>query len=397
MTACPDELLSNPVELELGPTHPLLQGTARLQLMLDGERIVRATAEVGFGHRGVEKQAEALHWAQVVPHAERLSGAAPLLGAFGYCLAVERLLQLEVPLRGQYLRTLAAELCRIGSHLAACSAAARVLGSSAPAELLGTARAVIGRVLEALTGAGSAGPYGCIGGVAHTMPPHFSRLCRDALQVCFAHIDDADRLLTGNRIFVDRMDGVGRISGPQAVAYGLTGPCLRATGVAYDVRRAHPYDAYGRIDFDVVTGSGGDCYDRWLVYFEEMRQSRRIIAQALADMPGGAHCADDRRVTLPAKNHVYQALGGLIDHFKLTVEGAQVPSGEVYSYTEGARGELGFYLVSNGTGTPAKCHIRSPCYAMAQALGALFLPGATLADVAPIVGSLGLHDGDCDR
>ncbi|MEE8408146.1 MAG: NADH-quinone oxidoreductase subunit D, partial [Myxococcota bacterium] len=221
--------------------------------------------------------------------------------------------------------------------------------------------------------------------------------CRKVLERAFALHDDCDKLLTRNRIFIDRTNGVGVIRGDDAIAFGITGPFLRSTGVDYDVRKAHPYDVYDRLEFDIPVGDNGDCYDRWLVRFEEMQQSRRILDQVLADIPRGPFLVDDPRFVLPAKDKVYTSIEGLMNHFKLTIEGARVPAGEVYSYTEGANGELGFYMISDGTGFPMKCRVRSPCFATLQALDEVLLPGAMLPDVVPIFGSINMIGSECDR
>jgi NADH-quinone oxidoreductase subunit D len=252
-------------------------------------------------------------------------------------------------------------------------------------------------LIEELTGARVTVNYARFGGVAYDLPDGFGRRTEEALDGVFKLVDDCDKLLTRNRIFVDRVQGVGTITAAEAISYGITGPFLRATGVDYDVRRAHPYDVYDRMNFDTVVGKDGDCYDRWLVRMEEMRQSRRIVLQALREIPGGPYQTYDPRFALPPKDQVYNQIEGLMNHFKLIIEGAHVPPGEVYSFVEGANGELGFFVVSDGTGKPRKCRVRSPCFAIMQALDTILLPGAMLSDVVPIFGSVNMIGGECDR
>jgi NADH-quinone oxidoreductase subunit D len=397
MTDIAHDLPTRNMEVNLGPSHPAMHGTVRMKMELDGETIVRSETEVGFLHRAFEKESESVHWAQVIPYTDRLNYVSPLINNFGYSQAVEKLLGIEIPLRAKYIRTIAAEISRIGDHLTSCGAAAMEVGGFTPFLYMIEAREMLYDLIEELTGARVTVNYARPGGVAHDLPEHFADKTLAALDKCFKLVDDVDNLMTRNRIFIDRMNGIGVISGDEAISYGITGPFLRSTGVDYDVRKAHPYDAYDRIDFDVALGSNGDCYDRWLVRFEEMRQSRRIVTQALKDIPPGEHIVYDPRFVLPKKEQVYGQIEGLMNHFKLVIEGARVPAGEVYSYVEGGNGELGFYIVSDGSGKPYKCRVRSPCFAIMQALDPLLLPGAMLSDVVPIFGSVNMIGGECDR
>lgn len=397
MTDIAHDLPTRNMEVNLGPSHPAMHGTVRMKMELDGETIVRSETEVGFLHRGFEKESETVHWAQVMPYTDRLNYVSPLINNFGYSQAVEKLLGIEIPLRAKYIRTIAAEISRIGDHLTSCGAAAMEVGGFTPFLYMIEAREMLYDLIEELTGARVTVNYARPGGVAHDLPAHFTEKTHAALDKCFKLVGDVDNLMTRNRIFIDRMNGIGKITGDEAISYGITGPFLRSTGVDYDVRKAHPYDAYDRVDFEVALGSNGDCYDRWLVRFEEMRQSRRIIMQALKDIPPGDHIVYDPRFTLPKKEQVYGQIEGLMNHFKLVIEGARVPAGEVYSYVEGGNGELGFYIVSDGSGKPYKCRVRSPCFAIMQALDPLLLPGAMLSDVVPIFGSVNMIGGECDR
>ena len=388
---------TRPMEVNIGPSHPAMHGTVRIKVELDGETIVRARTEVGFLHRGFEKESESSHWAQVMPYTDRLNYVSPLINNFGYAQAVEKLLGVEIPERAKYIRVIASEVSRIADHLTCCGAQAMEVGGFTPFLYLIEGRELLYDLIEELTGARVTVNFARPGGVAQDLPGGFAARTQEALRRCFKLLDDTERLLTRNRIFIDRLLGVGRVTQAQACAYGVTGPFLRSTGVAYDVRKAHPYDVYDRLDFDVPVGQNGDCYDRWLVRVEEMRQSRRLVEQALATIVPGPVLLRDPRFALPPKDEVTTQIEGLMNHFKLIIEGAQVPAGEVYSFVEGGNGELGFYVVSDGGGKPYKCRVRSPCFSTMQMLDEVLLPGATLSDVVPIFGSINMIGGECDR
>ena len=385
------------LEINVGPSHPAMHGTVRIRMALDGETIVRSETEVGFLHRCFEKESESVHWAQVMPYTDRLNYVSPLINNFGYARAVEKLLDVEIPERAKYIRVMAAEISRIGDHMTCLAAVAMEVGGFTPFLYLIEGRDLLYDLIEELTGARVTVNYGRIGGVAHDLPPGFAERLQEALRRAFKLVDDTDALLTRNRIFIDRLDGVGAMSAATAIDYGITGPFLRSTGVAHDLRRAAPYDVYDRMDFEIPVGKNGDCYDRWLVRLEEARQSRRIVLQALAEMPSGPVLLADPRFALPAKEKVHTQIEGLMNHFKLIIEGAQIPAGEAYSAVEGANGELGFYLVSDGGGRPVKCRVRSPCFTIMQTLDSQLLPGAMLSDVVPIFGSINMIGGECDR
>jgi NADH-quinone oxidoreductase subunit D len=397
MTDIAQDLPTQTMDLNLGPSHPAMHGTVRIKLDLDGETIVRSRTDVGFLHRAFEKECESVHWAQVMPYTDRLNYVSPLINNFGFAAAVEKLLGVTIPERAQYIRVLAAEISRIADHMTCNAAVAMELGGFTPFLYLMEGREFLYDLIEELTGARVTVNYARIGGVASDLSPGFAGRVKQALVKAFKLIADVDRLLTRNRIFIDRTNGVGRMTAEQAMAYGVTGPFLRSTGVAYDVRKAHPYDVYARMEFDVPVGGDGDCYDRWLVRWEEAQQSRRIIEQALKQIPPGPILVEDPRFVLPPKDHVYTSIEGLMNHFKLIIEGAQVPAGEVYSYSEGANGELGYYIVSDGSGKPYKCRLRSPCFTIMQTLDEILLPGAMVADVIPIFGSINMIGGECDR
>ncbi|MFC1610935.1 NADH dehydrogenase (quinone) subunit D [Myxococcota bacterium] len=397
MTDIAHDLPTRNMEINLGPSHPAMHGTVRIRVELDGETIVRSQTEVGFLHRGFEKECESLHWAQCMPYTDRLNYVSPLINNFGFAQGVERLLSVEIPERAKYIRVIASEISRIADHVTCIAAVAMELGGFTPFLYLMEAREFLYDLIEELAGARVTVNYARIGGVAHDLPAGFQNRCHAALDKAFKLVDDTDKMLTRNRIFIDRTNGVGVMTPDEAIAYGITGPFLRSTGVGYDVRKAHPYDVYDRMDFDIPVGDNGDCYDRWLVRIEEMKQSRKILGQALKEIPPGPVLLEDPRFVLPAKDQVHTQIEGLMNHFKLVIDGAQVPAGEVYSYVEAGNGELGFYMVSEGGGNPYKCRCRSPCFTVMQSLDDVLLPGVMIPDVVPIFGSVNMIGGECDR
>jgi NADH-quinone oxidoreductase subunit D len=287
-------------------------------------------------------------------------------------------------------------MARVADHLTCVGASAMELGAFTAFLYMLKARDRIFDLLEEVSGARLTHSYVRIGGVAEDLPEGYPERCRDAFQLVRRALADCDKLLTRNRIFLDRMQGVGRISSAEAISYGYTGPCLRSTGIAYDVRKDHPYLVYDRLAFEVPVGENGDNMDRYLVRMEEIEQSLRLCEQALSGMPPGDVMVDDPRVALPPKAATYNTIESMINHFKLIVDGIKVPPGEVYSYTEGGNGELGFYIVSDGTGRPYKCRCRPPCFTLVQSLPRL-IEGAMIADVVPTFGSLNMIGGECDR
>jgi NADH-quinone oxidoreductase subunit D len=380
----------------MGPSHPATHGTVRIKLTLDGERVVDSEVEVGYLHRGFEKECEAGEYYQAIPYTDRLNYASPMINNVGYCLAAEKLFGVSVPPRGQYLRTIACEISRLSDHFTCIGASALELAAMTPFLYAMQAREHIWDLHEALCGARVTTNYVRIGGLQSDLPPGFADLCGQKLRAACAIFADVDRLLTDNPIFRDRMEGTGKASAETLIAYGVTGPLLRAAGVPLDVRRAQPYLVYDRVDFDVPVGSAGDNYDRYLVRVEEIRQSVRIIEQALRDLPDGPVDVDDPRLRLPAKGKVFNRMEELIDQFKLVTEGMRPPAGEVYQAVEGANGELGFYLVSNGSGRPWKCRCRAPSFSNTQALSEM-IRGSLLADVVPTFDMVNMIGGECDR
>jgi NADH-quinone oxidoreductase subunit D len=391
------ELPAEPMRINMGPSHPAMHGTVRIVMELSGETIDKADVQIGYLHRGFEKMCERGTWTQVFPYVDRLNYVSPMLNNVGYALAVEKLCELQVPERCQWYRMILGELARISDHMTCNGAMAMELGAFTPFLWMVKARDLIWDVLEEETGARLTHSFGRIGGMAHPPTPHLKEMVRGTLKKVLSVIADAEGMLLKNRIFMDRVEVVGSISSADAISLGWTGPCLRATGVPYDIRKVHPYLKYDEVDFEVPVGARGDTMDRFLVRMEEIRQSARIIEQCCERMPDdGPVNVDDPRFVLPPKEDVYTTIEATIQHFKLVMEGAKVPKGEVYSYTEAGNGELGFYLVSDGSGTPYRVRIRPPSFAITAGLGRL-IEGHMISDVVPIFGSINMIGGECDH
>jgi NADH-quinone oxidoreductase subunit D len=391
------ELPSEPMQLNMGPSHPAMHGTVRIVLELSGETITKADVQIGYLHRGFEKMCERGVWNQCFPYVDRLNYVSPMLNNVGFALAVEKMLGVTVPERCQYYRVVLGELARICDHLVCNGAMSMELGAFTPFLYCARAREIIWDIFEEETGARVTHSFGRVGGMAAPPTENFKAMVRAGLPRVLTMVGECEKLLLKNRIFLDRVEGVGSISKEDALALGWTGPTLRSTGAAYDVRRAHPYLVYDRFEFDVPVGTAGDNYDRFMVRQEEMRQSARIIEQALEQMPeSGPVNIDDPRVVLPPKQDVYTTIEGTIQHFKIVMEGIKVPAGECYSYTEAGNGELGFYLVSDGSGTPYRVRIRPPCFAAVAGLKQL-IEGAMIPDVVPTFGSMNMIGGECDH
>lgn len=385
------------MQLMMGPSHPAMHGTVRIILELSGETVVKADVQIGYLHRGFEKMCERGTWTQCLPYVDRCNYASPMLNNVGFALAVEKLCGITVPERTQYYRVVLGELSRMTDHLVCNAAMAMELGAFTPFLWFTRAREMIFDILEEETGARVTHSFARVGGMVEPPTPRFTPAVLAALPHVLGAVDEGLLLLEKNRIFMDRTMDVARITREQAVAMGWTGPCLRSTGLAYDVRKAHPYLVYDRLDFDVPVGHQGDVYDRFMVRMEEIRQSARIIAQAVEQMPDeGPTEVDDPRFVLPAKQEVYSTIEATIQHFKIVMEGIPVPAGEVYGYTEGANGELGFYIVSDGSGTPYRVRIRPPCFPIVGTLSSL-ITGAMLPDIIPTFGSLNMIGGECDH
>ncbi|MGH7281155.1 MAG: NADH-quinone oxidoreductase subunit D [Polyangiaceae bacterium] len=391
------ELPAEPMHLNMGPSHPAMHGTVRIVLELSGETIVKADVQIGYLHRGFEKMCERGTWAQVFPYADRLNYVSPMLNNVGYALAVEKLCDIQVPDRCQWYRMMLGELARVSDHLTSTGAMAMELGAFTPFLWFIKAREIVWDILEEETGARLTHSFGRIGGMASPPTHAFKELVRGGMEQILVLVSEGEKMLLKNRIFVDRLENVGVISGEDAVALGWTGPCLRASGVPYDIRKAHPYLKYDEVDFDVPLGKNGDNLDRFLIRLGELRQSIRILRQCSERMSDdGPINVDDPRVILPAKNDVYTTIEATIQHFKLIMEGAKVPAGECYSYTEAGNGELGYYLVSDGSGTPYRVRIRPPCFQITGGLSKL-ITGSMLSDIVPTFGSLNMIGGECDH
>ncbi|MGA6971023.1 MAG: NADH-quinone oxidoreductase subunit D [Candidatus Binatus sp.] len=384
------------MELQMGPSHPASHGTIKFNLKLDGERIVDCDVEVGFLHRGFEKMCEQGTWTQCFPYTDRLNYASPCINNVGFALAVERLLGIDTTERCKYVRLIMSEVARIADHLTCLGMASSEVGATTVAFYMLEAREFLYDLIEAVTGARLTVTWCRVGGMTHDLPADFA----DRMKASFTRLDevltDCDKLLSRNRVFIDRMAGVGKLSKEEAISYGLTGPLLRAVGVSYDVRKAHPYLVYDRMEFEVPVGDRGDNYDRFNVRFQEMYQSKRIIEQALAALPEGPVTITDPKVVLPDKEKVYNSIEGLMNHFKLIMEGIHVPAGEVYQAVEGANGELGFYIVSDGSGRPYRVRVRPPCFLGMGVLNKMLI-GRMIPDIITTFGMINMIGGECDR
>jgi len=443
----PAELETRDMLLNIGPAHPAMHGIIRVVAQLDGEQIEDADVEIGYLHRGFEKMSEVVDYNGVIPYTDRLNYVSPLINNMGYCMTVEKLLGISVPERCHYVRVILAEISRITDHLTCVGATAMELGAFTVFLYMIKAREYLWELVEKVTGARLTVTYCRVGGVKADLPDDFAEPCRKAFEETRKVLSEADGLLTRNRIFVDRMSGTGVISAEEAIGYGITGPFLRGSGADYDVRKDCPYAVYDRLPFDVPIGSRGDNMDRYLVRMEEMEQSMRIVEAALRDLPPGpvqvdpgtgrpipaaemvdlakagdigaiaggcavvgptlegsgkarhaSIAADEKRVFLPPKEDAYGNIEGLMQQFKLVMHGHGVrpPSGEVYFPVEGANGELGFYVVSDGAGRPYRVRVRPPCFAIMSALSRL-LTGDSIADMTPTFGSVNMIGGELDR
>jgi NADH-quinone oxidoreductase subunit D len=437
---------TQPMHLGVGPQHPAMHGIIRIVTELDGEVIVKADVEIGYLHRAFEKECERGGWNNAIPFTDRLNYVSPLINNFGYCSAVEKLLGIDVTERCQYIRVIMSEISRICDHLTCIGASAMELGAFTVFLYMIKAREFLWELVEDVTGARLTISYGRVGGLKADLPPDFDGKTRAAFKQVREVLEEVHRLLTGNRIFMDRMVGVGALSREETIAYAITGPLLRAVGVPYDVRRVQPYYVYDRIAFEVPTQPAGDNYARYLVRMAEMEQSMRIVEQAFDQMPGGpiqvdwqghpldpaafvdqgkqgkteglllhpvalspnllgserpAHDrvnAPDKRVVLPPKEHTYGSIEGLMNHFMLIMEGFGIrpPQGEAYFAVEGANGELGFYVVSDGGDRPYRVRCRPPCLPPLAALHRM-IEGEMMGDLIPTFGSVNMIGGELDR
>jgi NADH-quinone oxidoreductase subunit C/D len=382
--------------LHMGPSHPAMHGVIHMTLELDGETVVDGDTEIGYLHRAFEKESESHTYTQVIPYTDRLNYVSPLINNVGYVLAVEKLFDVQVPERCQYIRVLVSELSRITDHLTCIAANAMELGAFTVYFYFIKSREELYRLIEAICGARLTTTYTRVGGVMADLPEGFTERLAHTLAGLRESMRDVANLLQKNRIFYDRTRGTGIIAPHDAIALSFTGPVLRSTGVNYDVRKATPYLVYDRLDFDVPLGEQGDNYDRYLVRMEETRQSIRIVEQCMQHMPPGPVQLDDARMTMPSKAEVYGTIEGLMNHFKLIIDGIKPPPGEAYFPVEGANGELGFYIISDGTGRPYRCRVRPPCFALMQGLQKM-LKGGMIADIVATFGTINMIAGENDR
>ena len=390
------EPMGEKLTLNMGPSHPSTHGVLRILLEMDGEIVTRAVPDIGYLHRGDEKIAENMTYNQFVPYTDRLDYLAPLANNVAYALAVEKLMGWTVPPRCQVIRVICCELARISAHLLGMGALAMDCGAMTVFLYIFTEREKIYNLIELLTGARFTTSYTRIGGLTRDLPPGFIEQTKEFVEQFKGKIDELDNLLTRNKIFVDRNKGIGIISREDAIDFGLTGPNLRGSGVEYDIRKARPYLNYADYQFEIPTGSVGDAYDRYLCRLEELRQSVRILDQALANIPSGPINVGDGKGFLPRKDKVLTKMEELIHQFILVTEGIQAPVGEVYFGAENPKGELGFYINSRGGGVPYRLKIRAPSFVNLSILSKL-LPGHMMSDVVAILGSLDFVMGECDR
>jgi NADH-quinone oxidoreductase subunit D len=385
--------------LNMGPSHPATHGTVKFLVEIDGETIVKMDVQVGYLHRGFEKECESGTYYQAIPYTDRLNYNSAILSNLGYCMAVEKLLGCTIPRRGQWLRTLASELSRMGDHLTRLGASCLEVGALTPFLYGIEARELNWDLQEMLCGARVTSNYVRIGGLSGEAPEGFEATCERMLQEIEKLLVDFDRVVTGNRIFVDRFRDTGRIARERLISFGVTGPLLRAAGIPYDVRKAEPYLVYDELDFDVPIGTTGDNYDRFLVVQEEVVQSIRIIRQCLPVLQktrGEPLDVDDPRIRWPAKERVFSRMEEMIQQFKLVTEGIRVPVGEAYAAVESPNGELGFYVVSDGTGKPYKVRCRPPSFINTAPLAEMCV-GDMIADIIPTFDMINMIGGECDR
>ena len=390
------DIIGEKLVLNMGPSHPATHGVLRLVLELDGEIITKADPDVGYLHRGDEKIAENMHYNQFVPYTDRLDYLAPLANNVAYAMAVEKLMGWELPERGRAIRMICCEMARISSHLLGVGVFAMDVGAMSVFLYTFTEREKIYNLTEHLTGARFTTSYTRVGGQTRDMNDAFITGLKKFLQELPPVIDEMDALLSKNSIFLGRTQGLGTISKDEAIAWGITGPNARGSGVDFDLRKAKPYLGYENFEFDIPIGTTGDSYDRYLVRMEEMRQSVRILNQVLAKLPGGPINVGDPKNMLPKKEGVLMKMEELIHHFIVATQGIDAPVGEVYFGAENPKGELGFYICSKGGGVPSRLKIRSPSFINLSILPKL-LPGHMLSDVPAILGSFDFVMGECDR
>jgi NADH dehydrogenase (ubiquinone) Fe-S protein 2 len=382
--------------INFGPQHPAAHGVLRLVLEMNGEVVQRADPHIGLLHRGTEKLIEYKNYIQALPYFDRLDYVSMMCQEHAYSLAVEKLLNSEVPIRAQYIRVLFSEITRLLNHLLALTCHAMDVGALTPFLWGFEEREKLMEFYERVSGARMHAAYVRPGGVAQDLPLGMSEDIFKFSQQFASRIDEMEEMLTNNRIWKQRLVDVGVVTADQALDWGFSGVMMRASGISWDLRKTQPYDVYDKIQFDVPVGTRGDCYDRYLIRIEEMRQSLRIIMQCLNEMPQGMIKVDDRKITPPSRSQMKQSMESLIHHFKLYTEGFVVPAGETYTAVEAPKGEFGVYLVSNGTNKPYRCKIRAPGFAHLQGID-FMSRNHMLADVVTIIGTQDIVFGEVDR
>ena len=382
--------------INFGPQHPAAHGVLRMVMEMDGEVVERIDPHIGLLHRGTEKLIEHKTYMQAIPYFDRLDYVSPMCQEHAFVLAVENLLGIEAPRRGQFIRVLFDEITRILNHLLNVPALAMDVGAMTPMLWAFEQRELLMEFYERVCGARLHAAYYRVGGVHQDLPPGMTDDILEWIDQFPKFIDDMETLLTENRIFKQRCVDIGIVSAEDAMAWGFTGPMLRGSGVAWDLRKAQPYDVYDEIDFDIPIGKNGDCYDRYLVRVEEMRQSLSIMKQCIEKMPGGPVLSEDGKVSPPRRGEMKQSMEALIHHFKLYTEGVHVPTGETYTSVEAPKGEFGVYLVADGTNKPYRCKIRAPGFAHLASMD-FMCKGHMLADSVAILGSMDVVFGEIDR
>ncbi len=390
------ELTTREITLNMGPQHPSTHGVMHLILHLQGEKIMKAEPDIGYLHRGMEKIAENLLYGQFVPYTDRLDYLSSMTNNLGYVMAVEKLVGLEITERAKYIRVIVSELSRISSHLLAVGAWGLDLGAITMVIYAFREREMVLDLFEMLCGARLTYNYMKIGGLRGDLPPGFKEKCAEFIKIFPKRVDEYETLLTGNRIWLQRNKGVGVISAKDAIDLGLTGPSLRGSGVKWDIRKDEPYLVYDRLDFDVPVGTNGDCFDRYMCRVTEMRQAASIISQALQQIPDGPVNVEAPDIVSPPRQDVYNNMEALIHHFKIVSHGFKAPVGEVYASIEAPKGELGYYIRSDGTEKPFRVKIRAPSFVNLQGIDPMSR-GAYFADVVSVISSLDPVFGEVDK
>jgi len=396
MMAEEEDHLSDRVWINIGPAHPATHGTLRLMAVLSGETIEKMDIEIGYLHRCFEKMCETHNYNQIIPYTDRLNYCSAPMNNHAWCRTVEKMLGIQVPAKAQTMRVILDEFSRIIDHFVCICTNAVDLGALTNFWLGFQAREKVYDLFEKLCGARLTVSLARVGGMGFDFPDGWIAQAKETLKVIEQAHSEVDTLLTKNRIFVKRMVGAGAIGKENAIDWGFTGPCLRATGVPLDMRQYNPYYGYDQLEFDIPIGERGDSYDRYMVRMEEIRQSVRILKQCLNNVPSGPIDVDDPRITLPSKQNVYGNIEGLMNQFMLVINGVQPPAGEIYSGYEAANGELGFYVISDGSGKPYRVKCRPPCFAIFQAFSEM-MAGQMLSDAIAALGSINVIAGELDR